>query len=145
MKVYRLCNSNEIKSILEDKCFVNIGHKHKTDFKKSTHIYSDDYYMHFFDSELKLLYLYPSVGKMICVYDIPYNILFFSKGRGFYFDFISLNSIQKVSEYAVPSKKIQFKFLKQVFTVTDDLDFDYLPTKEELYNSLKIIYDSTSL
>ena len=76
MRVYRLCNRDEAEYILKNRNFEKVGHKCKSDVSKNNHHYGQDInYMHFFEKETSLLYLYPSKGKMICVYDIPDEIL----------------------------------------------------------------------
>ena len=60
MRVYRLCNKHEAESILKNRKFKNIGHKCQNDSTKNTHQYIQDInYMHFFEKETSLLYLYP--------------------------------------------------------------------------------------
>lgn len=78
---------------------------------------------------------------MICVYDIPNDILTASVGTGFYWDFIDFENIQEVTEYAIESERIRFKYLEKIYTIKEDLDFDYLPDIEELHNYLSVFYD----
>lgn len=146
MRVYRLCNKHEAESIFENRKFKNIGHKCQNDSTKNTHQYIQDInYMHFFEKETSLLYLYPSKGKMICVYDIPDEILSSSKGRGLYLDFINLEDMQEVNEYAIESDKVKFEHLETIYRVNQDLDFDYVPKTDELYDCLSVVYDFQSL
>lgn len=146
MKVYRLCNRDEVKDILNSESFENIGHKCKIDSSKNTHKYMPDInYMHFFESEFSLLYLYPSKGKMICMYDIPDGILNSSIGRGFYLNFVSMENLEEVTEYAVESQKIRFEYLQKIYAIEEDLDFEYFPEAEEMHNSLTSIYDFQAL
>lgn len=146
MRVYRLCNKHEAESILKNRKFKNIGHKCQNDSTKNTHQYIQDInYMHFFEKETSLLYLYPSKGKMICVYDIPDEILSSSKGRGLYLDFINLEDMQEVNEYAIESGKVKFEHLETIYILDQDLDFDYVPRTDELYDGLSVVYDFQSL
>lgn len=145
MRVYRLCNKDEAESILRDRNFENIGHKCQNDSTKNTHQYMQNVnYMHFFEEEKSLIYLYPSKGKMICVYDIPDEILSFSRGRGLYLDFINFEDMQKVNEYAIESDKVKFEYLETIYILDQDLDFDYVPKTEELYGGFSIVYDFQS-
>ena len=146
MRVYRLCNEDEIEFILRDRNFESIGHKCQNDSTKNTHQYMQNVnYMHFFENEMSLLYLYPSKGKIICVYDIPDEILSSSRGRGLYLDFINFEDMQEVNEYAIESDKVKFKHLETIYRVDQDLDFDYVPKTDELYDGLSVVYDFQSL
>lgn len=142
MRVYRVCNIKEAQTILSQRSFDSVGIKQKNDSKKSTHRYQENInYMHFLDTELSLLYLHPKKGSLICVYDIPIEIANESKGIGLYLDFIFLKNIQEVNEYAIESSKIKFEYLKTIYEVEEDLDFDYVPEKSELYENMRIVCD----
>lgn len=142
MKVYRLCDKNEAEYILKNKNFEDIGHKCQKDFSKNSHQYIQDRnYMHFFEEEISLLYLSPLKGKMICVYDIPDDILSSSKGKGSYWDFINFEDMQEVTEYAIESEKMKFEYLEKIYTIKEDLDFDYVPRTDELHDYLSSNYD----
>lgn len=146
MRVYRLCNRDETEYILKNRNFENVGHKCKKDFTKNTHQYRQDInYMHFFEEETSLLYLYPSKGKMICVYGIPDDVLSSSIGRGLYLNFITFEDMQEVNEYAIESDKIKFEYLEKIYIINQDLDFDYVPKTEEIHDGLSIVYDFESL
>ena len=99
--------------------------------------------MHFFDDETSILYLSPRKRENICVYDIPKDILEEAKGCGNYADFINLETIQKIPEYAIPSNKMKSEYLKQIYLITEDMDFDYYPEKDEIYSSLSCMVDLT--
>ena len=145
MTIYRLCNKDEAEFILKNGNFKDIGHSCEKDFAKNTHQYiQDKKYMHFFEDELSLLHLYPSKGKMICVYQVPDDILEAAKGKGLYLDFINFENMQKVDEYAIESDKMKFEYLEKIYTIDEDLDFDYIPHKDELYDALSCIYDFNS-
>ena len=112
MEVYRLCNKDEVETILKNQNFEGIGHKCQNDISKNTHQYMQGKdYMHFFEDEISLLYLYLSKGKMICVYDIPDDILNATIGRGFYLDFVNFEYMQEVAEYAIESDKMKFEYI----------------------------------
>ena len=145
MKVYRLCNKDEIESILANRNFKGIGHVSQNNSTKNTHQYLQNVnYMHFFDKERSLLYLHPSRGQMICVYDIPDGILGCYMGIGLYLDFINLKTMHKVVEYAIESDKLKFEYLETIYIVNQDLDFDYIPKMDELYDGLSTVYDFQS-
>lgn len=146
MKVYRLCRKEEVKKVLKDRNFNNIVHRNSSDSKQNTHKYTKGKeYMHFFEEEISLLYLNLTKGKIICIYDIPEYILEESKGKGFYLDFINFQNIQEVTEYAIESDKMRFEYLKQMYIINEDLDFDYMPKINELYDRMTKIYDSKIL
>ena len=145
MRVYRLCNKEEAKTILKSYNFRNVGHKCKNDFHKNTHQYvQDKNYLHFFENEISLLYLHPSKGKIVCIYNIPDEILSLSKGRGVYLDFINFEDMEEVNEYAIESEKVKFQYLETIYIIDQDIDFDYVPNREEIYNRLTTIYDFIS-
>lgn len=146
MRVYRLCNKYEAESIFKNRNFDKVGHEFQNDSTKNTHQYvQDKNYMHFFEQEISLLYLYPSKKKMICAYDIPDDILNVSIGRGFYLDFINFENMQEVTEYAIESDKMKFEYLQKVYTIKRDLNFDYIPKEDELCDCLNSIYDFKNL
>lgn len=141
MIVFRLCKQDEISRILRQKHFFNVGSEFMLAPQNNTHKYTlNKNYMHFFEDEISLLYLSPNQYEYICVYDIPRSILNRSKGNGFYRDFINLKTSHSVIEYAVLSEKMKFRFLKKVYVVKESLDFDYYPSKEEIYNNLDVVY-----
>lgn len=147
MKVYRLCNEDEVENILKNRNFETVGHKCKTDSTINTHQYMQDVnYMHFFQKEISLLYFHPAKGKMICVYNIPDEVLRASIGTGFYYDFINFKNRHEVDEYAIESDKVKFQYLEKIYTIHEDLDFgDYVPKIGEIYDCLNIAYDFPSL
>lgn len=144
MRVFRLCNSDEIEKIIAYRDLKVIGENFKADPFKNNHQYIEGKrYMHFFEDETDLLYLSPNKGKNVCVYDIPEDILKGYKGYGNYADFINLETIQKIPEYAVPSNMLKLNYLKQIYLITEDMDFDYYPQKDEIYNCLSCMVDLT--
>jgi len=146
MKVYRLCRKEEVEKVLKDRKFNNITHRSLSDSKQNTHRYTDNQeYMHFFEQEISLLYLNSTKGKVVCIYDIPEDILEESKGKGFYLDFINLENIQEVTEYAIESDKVRFEYLEQMYIINEDMDFDYIPGTDELHDRMTMIYDSKVL
>ena len=144
MIVYRLCDSIEIEKIMAFQNFKIVGKQYKDDPKKSTHKYVEGKnYMHFFENEIDLLYLSPEMGKNICVYDIPNDILENSKGYGNYADFINISKIQRIPEYAIPSEAINMNYIKKIYLITRDMDFDYFPNQDELEDYMSCMVDLT--
>ena len=140
MRVYRLCGVDEFISIIGQKNGHGMGYKYKIDPKKNTHQYKENVnYMHFHNTELGLLYLHPINGLLVCVYNIPDEILNYSKGKGFYLDFIFLKDIHEITEYAIESDKVKLEYLETIYEVERDLDFDYVPDKSEIYENLRLV------
>ena len=142
MKVFRLCDKNEIELILTQKSFSNIGHECEICSTKNTHTYiPGKKYLHFFEKEISLLYLFLKESTFVCIYDIPKDILNQTKGVGYYLNFINFTHLDEVTEYAIESEQVEFNYLKQVYAVKFDLDFDYIPSIEDIFNNLDIIYN----
>lgn len=146
MKVYRLCNEDEIKSIAENGDYSDVGKSFESNPKKNTHNYNpESQYLHFFARMLETLYLSPTKGKYICEYDIPDEILKDAKGKGFYWDFVNFSSLHELEEYAVECPKIRFEYLKKVFKIKESIDFDYYPSDDEIKAYLEEIYNFETL
>lgn len=144
MRVFRLCNKSELEKIAESEDLRLVGKSYKVDPIKNTHQYQEEKrYMHFFEDEMGLLYLSPKKGKYICIYDIPDEVLEKLKGYGNYADFIDLETIRKVTEYAVPSEQVKMSYLRYIYIINEDLDFDYVPNKDEIYRCLSCMMDLT--
>lgn len=144
MEVFRLCDTDEMEYILKNRSFVNVGQELQIDSSKNTHKYvKGRKYMHFFDNEMSLLYLSLLKGKYICVYNIPDELLSESKGKGFYRDFISYSNLCELTEYAIYSDKIKFEYLSRIYRINEEIDFDYFPETDEIYDCLSTIYDSS--
>lgn len=142
MNVFRLCNKDEIDSIIDTKDISTVGKEYTADPIKNNHHYiPGKKYLHFFGNETSLLFLNTSKGNFICVYDIPDDILESSKGIGKYADFITFSKIMEIPEYAIPSEQVKLNSLKKVYMITEDIDFEYYPEKDEIYHYLKCIVD----
>lgn len=142
MKVFRLCNKEEIDKINKCADFNLLGKSYQEDSVKNTHKYDrEKRYMHFFKDEISVLFLSPRKGKFICEYDIPDDILKESEGYGNYADFVNFAKILRVPEYAIPSEKMKKEFLKRVYLIKEDLDFDYFPKREEIARRLLCVFD----
>lgn len=143
MEVFRLCDTNEIEYILKNKNFANVGQEFQIDPSKNTHKYiKNKKYMHFFESEISLLYLSLLKGKYVSVYNIPNELLKSSEGKGFYYDFISFSKLHELPEYAICSDQMRFEYLSKVYRINEDIDFEDFPERSEIYNYLSTIYDS---
>lgn len=148
MKVYRLCNNDEIKSILKNRNFNTVGQNFEINPEKNTHKYLQDIeYLHFFKKPISLLYLSLLKGKYICVYNIPDNILQQYEGTGLYLDFIFFRNLHELKEYAVPCGKLKLSYIERIYEIIELIDFDeYIPSStDEVMDSLKCIYDLFSL
>lgn len=148
MIVYRLCNNQEIESILNNRNFDSAGQKFEIDPKKNTHKYLQDIeYLHFFKKPISLLYLSLLKGKYICVYNIPDSILQQHEGTGLYLDYIFFRNLHELTEYAVPTSKLKFSYIERIYEIIEFIDFDeYIPNStDEVMDSLKCIYDFSSL
>jgi putative nucleotidyltransferase with HDIG domain len=102
-------------------------------------------YMHFYDNELNLLYLYPSKNNLMCVYNIPNDILDGKLGKTMYLDYINLINMYEISEYAIESSEIRFEYLDKVYMVNDVMSFDCVPKLDEFYSYMNILYDREEL
>ncbi len=146
MIVYRLCRKDEAKKILVDRTLEDIGQKMQIDPKKNTHQYiQDENYIHFFENLTSILYLNTSEGKVICEYDIPEDILNQTIGTGDYLDYIYYKDLDTVTEYAIESNKVKFEYLKKMYQIKEDFEFDYIPTEDEISDKLSLMYDAELL
>lgn len=141
MKIYRLCNKKEMKKILFDFSFKNVGNY----FIKNSDINTHDYnigirYLHFFKDEKDLFYMCPSEGQCIYVLDVNEDILKKYTGYGYYEDLINYYKCYCVPEFAIDSKVLQINNVVNVYTVVKDVEIrDYLERNlqfcvKELYN-----------
>ena len=141
MLVYRVCKEDEIKKILDEKSFKNVGSKYKIIRKISTHKYDQDKkYLHFFHDYDSLFYLATSEKHYICTYDIPELILKQFEGLGYYYDRIYLEKLESVDEFAIPIEKIDFSYLKKVDKIRKNINFEdyvlgnYIDNLQTIYN-----------
>lgn len=140
MLVYRNCDKKEIKKVLTNKNFNNIGSMCEENPSKNTFKYLEDtFYMHFFKDRYSLLYLDTSTGRYICTYNIPDFILEKHFGYGFYLDLISFKTLGKIEEYAIPSNLIKFEYLESIDILTDFVDFEDV-LHDEWSNFIRKIY-----
>ena len=145
--VYRLCNPVEIQEILNSKCFQNVGKVCRNNPKYNNHQYQENQkYLHFFQNYDSLFYLYVKKGTYICEYDIPEEILEKYKGTGIYLDRIFMEKLESVTEYAIPSEKIEWDYSQKVDRVMLDYDIeDYLDGKEVKMDTRRIWNETTIL
>lgn len=142
MKVFRLCREEEIKQILNNQSCENVG-SYCSNSEKNSHNYNEDVkYLHFFKKKSDLLYLNTFVGRYICIYDIPDEMLSKFYGYGNYRDYIRFVTLNKVEEFAVPSKLIKFDYLKSVSVITQNIDFEDFFEDDNLTGFIKEVYSN---
>ena len=142
MVVYRVCKKEELKKILEDNSFRNIGYNF-FDSNLNTHKYNiNSKYLHFFLNKDSILYLRTLKDRYICIYDIPEDILKQSEGIGYYWDYINYRVLNEVTEYAVESSNIKMIYLKQVSYIKKDIDDEEFLDDYDLSEYVDTIYNS---
>lgn len=145
MLVYRVCDEDEVFSILKNGSLDGIGCFYSTDSKKSTHIYHPNKkYLHFFENYNDVFYLDSSKKQYICTYDIAEDFLEKSRGIGYYLDRIFFESLQEVFEFAVDFSLLRFQNLIQIDQIIDTILFDALiiqkiKTKEKKYFHYRLL------
>ena len=145
MKIYRLCRENEVKEILTNKSFENIGNYCKNS-DKNTHLYDENTkYIHFFKHENDLLYLNTLENRFICVYDIPEVVLYKYYGEGSYLDYINFRKLNKVEEFALPSEILRFDYLQSINKIIKDIDVDDLCENSNFKNMLEEVYSKRKM
>lgn len=147
MEVYRLCCGKEIDKILFSKKFSDIG-KTYSDYYSKNKLNDHDYilgvrYMHFFKN-LESIYYSTLIGNdnYLCCYDIPDSLLSKYYGHGNYYYFG--NDALSLEEYAIPSRKIKFKYLDSVdkilgySQIVDDFDYENIYIKDKEKQLVKV-------
>lgn len=142
MKVYRLCRKNEIDRILGSKNFEDVGDAFQNSDKNTHNYIPNEKYMHFFKDKSGLLYLNTLKDRYICVYDIPNEILDKHSGKGKYLNFIAFSFYDEVTEYAIPSKLINFNYLKSIEKIIKDIDYEDFYQDENLNGFVDNIFES---
>ncbi|MBE5757341.1 MAG: hypothetical protein E7345_00205 [Clostridiales bacterium] len=145
MIVYRLCREDEIQKILRNLSFEGVGYYCRNN-EKNSHTYNEDIkYMHFFKNKTDLLYLNTLMGRFICVYDIPEELLLKHFGYGKYYDYIRFATLKDVEEFAIPSDNIRFNYLQSINKIIKDIDYEEMYEKFDLREFLQEIYNHVSL
>jgi len=149
MLVYRICDKEEIDSILKDKSFDNVGSFGSKYIKKqkekgtNNHVYDDnEKYLHFFKDKGSICYMSTKVGRCICIYDIPEDILNESYGIGKYWEYIDFSYLEDVEEYAIKTKYLKFDYLVKVDRVYKYIDAEDYLYDHSLDGHLDPIYDN---
>lgn len=143
MKLFRLCNATELNYILEYKNFDTLFRTFLKNSNSNTHNYlPDTKYIHFFREDFNILYLHPKQGRYLCVYDIPDEIAKQCLGLGIYYDYIYFKRKTSSLEYAIDSSKMEYNFLKKAYLILEPLNFDYVPSRSEIYDRLVLIYEA---
>ena len=149
MLVYRICDEDEIDSILGKHSFENVGGYGSRYIKrqKTKNINNHDYnenekYLHFFKDKGSICYMSTNKGRYICVYDIPKAILNESYGIGKYWECFNFSYLEDVEEYAIKTKYLKFDYLVKV-----DRIYKYIDAEDYLYDHsldghLDPIYDN---
>lgn len=137
--LYRVCNKEEIESILKNKNFEDVGKKRNLDTKKNNFNYEkDEKYMHFFTNKHNILYLDCSKGKYVCTYDLPEKIVKEHKGIGKYLDYMFFENIIEVEEVAIPITLMDYNYLDSIEKLIDDYDIGLeYKTEKIMVKSLK--------
>ena len=128
MLVYRVCDKSEINNIFNDRNYTNVGKICNINENLNTYQYEDNKkYIHFFKDFDSIFYVDTTENHFICTYNIPKYLLEQNTGIGFYLDRINLKKQEKVSEYAIENKKINFNYLQNVQRIFNYIDiFDYI-------------------
>ena len=125
MQVFRLCRQDEIKKILTQKSFADVGQIYQNNHELNSHNYRANVkYLHFFKNKIDLLYLNTTAGRFICTYDIPEKLLNESAGQGKYKDYIAFKTLCQVDEYAIPVNNLKYEHLLAVKQIIKTFDFE---------------------
>lgn len=144
MLVYRICSLKEIESLQKYKDLTLIGHT-KTFSLANNHQYIPNIkYLHFFLNKDSILYLNKN-NQYLCTYDIPTKILEKYKGIGYYLDYITFSHLQKVQEYAIPIKELDYSYLIKIEKILKMLDIEDFLEDITLNNYTKIVYQKEDL
>ena len=139
MYLYRLCNEEEAKTILETKDFSSLGSNYRNCFKNNFIYEPDKKYLHFFDSPYNIYFLHTRKNHYICTYDIPEEVLP-KKNTCYNIDFLDYENHGDVDEYVIESNKIIFDYLYDMDKILENIDYeDYLYT--DLSKLLETVYD----
>lgn len=117
MKVYRYLSENELNYIQSDDVD-NIGSTYNDGaFKRvNTHKYREGVkYLHFYKNKEDIRHVQssdflPSGKYYICEFDIPFYILMFGYGQGYYGKYGRCD--YSVTEFKIPSSLMKSKYLK---------------------------------
>lgn len=147
MIVYRLCQENEIKKIIETKDFSFVGtlgkvyKKEKGEIDLNTHHYKETKrYMHFFPKLDNIFYLNPEKDMYVCYYDIPEELLNNCIGYGEYKDYFTLSIPRKILEYSIENNDLDFNYLEKVDKIIENIPVEEYFADENLTNFLETIY-----
>ena len=142
MIVFRLCKEDEVQQILEKQSFEKVGSLCKSSDKNS-HSYNESVkYMHFFANKSDLLYLNTLKGRFICEYNVPEQILSKHFGIGKYVDYVNFSEMNKVEEFAIPSRDIRFDYLQSVNKIVKDIDYEDMFEDSNLKGFVQEVYNS---
>ena len=124
MLVYRICDKEEVNSIIHNQSCEAAGFEYLNKLK-STHNYEEGkLYMHFFDRLSNILYLDPVKGRYICTYNIPEEVLKDYQGKRTYVDIIRHINMCSVPEYAIPSENVNFEYLQKIDEIKTNIEYE---------------------
>ena len=140
MKAYRLCREDEVRQILRDNSFKNIG-GYYSNYGCNIHLYqSDKKYLHFFMKKSDLLYLRSMKGRYICEYEIPKRICDKHNGIGKYWDYVDFCELVEVKELAIPTDFIKIDYLRSINKIIKDIDYEDMIEDPDLTEFTQKIY-----
>lgn len=125
MLVYRICSKREILSIINDNGFSNVGKLYENNVRLNNFKYDNNTkYLHFYSKLSDILYSDVSVGRYICVYQIPDEVLSKYSGVGYYLDYIDFRTLERVTEYAIPTSLLNINNLVGYSIIDKYLDYE---------------------
>jgi len=140
MKAYRLCREDEVRQILRDNSFENIG-GYYSNYGCNIHTYlPDKKYLHFFMKKSDLLYLRSMKGRYICEYEIPKRICDKHNGIGKYWDYVDFSELVEVKELAIPTDFIKIDYLRSINKIIKDIDYEDMIEDPDLTEFTQKIY-----
>ena len=140
MLVYRVCDINEYNIIMNERSIQNAGAIREINSVLNNHQYQGETrYIHFFDRLDSAIIYFGMIDRYLCVYDIDDELLAQYKGTGHYPEEDFVNHL---TEYAIPSELVGFKFLKQVFLIRSIRLARQFGLEDNI--GLECVYDSSS-
>ena len=145
MRVYRVCDEKEVKTILKDRSLKNVGNVFTVDEKLNTHKYKEGVkYMHFFREYGDVFYFDSKDRNYICSYEIPREILKPREGVGYYLDRELFRTWEKVEEFAVEVDLLNINNLIRVEKINDLIFFDEF-IANDYHDKIEQVYQSKIL
>ncbi len=137
MLVYRICGEDEAIRVLNGDDFNHIGKP----VKKFRGEYDFDNYLPFFIAVYNMFYLKDLVGKFICAYDIPEEILAVSKDTECYQNFAHPHAVDNINQYLVNCDLLSHDYLVSMERIVEPITFvDYFHDSSTV-NFTETIYE----